>query len=117
MPMIRFSCPTCSKSLKAPDEKAGAKSACPYCGQRVQVPPPVRNRIAPPVHEGEGAAIVFQAQGKPPRKRRRLLLAVLLALTTALGILFGFPLVLLTLGSLGIKPGKGGAMRSGYPMR
>src|SRR5262245_60729369 len=42
--MIRFACPGCNKVLKAPENKVGAKSSCPYCGQRVQVPAPVVRR-------------------------------------------------------------------------
>jgi hypothetical protein len=42
MPVIRFSCPTCSKVLKAPDHGAGRKIACPGCGQRLLIPPPLR---------------------------------------------------------------------------
>jgi len=36
--MIRFSCPVCSQHIAAAD--AGAKTACPSCGQRLQVPMP-----------------------------------------------------------------------------
>jgi DNA-directed RNA polymerase subunit RPC12/RpoP len=36
--MMNFACPTCKMALSAPHEKAGAKTACPYCGQRLQVP-------------------------------------------------------------------------------
>ena len=36
--MIYFSCPICKKSLHAPEEKAGAKTNCPQCRQRLQVP-------------------------------------------------------------------------------
>lgn len=42
--MIRFSCPTCGKSLSAPPEKIGAKANCPQCNQRVQIPEPPRNK-------------------------------------------------------------------------
>lgn len=38
--MIRFNCPNCQKVLKAPPEKAGAKSACPNCRRAVVVPAP-----------------------------------------------------------------------------
>jgi DNA-directed RNA polymerase subunit RPC12/RpoP len=49
IPMIRFQCPTCKAVLSAPDEKAHARSSCPRCGQRVQIPSnpttkPRRNR-------------------------------------------------------------------------
>lgn len=36
--MIRFACPTCSATLKAPDDKVGARSRCPHCGCAVVVP-------------------------------------------------------------------------------
>src|SRR5690349_5212244 len=38
--MIRFACPACQSHLKSPDDKAGAKIACPKCGQKVRVPEP-----------------------------------------------------------------------------
>jgi ssDNA-binding Zn-finger/Zn-ribbon topoisomerase 1 len=36
--MIRFHCPLCDKTLKAPDEKAGAAVVCPRCNERSVVP-------------------------------------------------------------------------------
>jgi DNA-directed RNA polymerase subunit RPC12/RpoP len=36
--MIKFSCPKCSKTLKAPPEKAGRSLPCPSCGEKVVVP-------------------------------------------------------------------------------
>jgi DNA-directed RNA polymerase subunit RPC12/RpoP len=44
--MIRFSCPSCQKALKAPEEGAGRKISCPNCGQRLLIPSPP----SPPVH-------------------------------------------------------------------
>jgi DNA-directed RNA polymerase subunit RPC12/RpoP len=38
--MMRFSCPTCQKVLKAPADEAGRKIHCPRCGQRLEIPPP-----------------------------------------------------------------------------
>jgi len=38
--MIAFPCPKCKKTLKAPEEKAGAKTVCAYCRCPVQVPSP-----------------------------------------------------------------------------
>jgi DNA-directed RNA polymerase subunit RPC12/RpoP len=40
--MIHFSCPSCRNSLMSPDEAAGTKIACPKCGQRLLIPPPVQ---------------------------------------------------------------------------
>jgi hypothetical protein len=40
--MIRFSCPTCGKRLKAPDHGVGRKTSCPRCGQRLLIPAPVQ---------------------------------------------------------------------------
>ena len=34
--MTDFACPRCKTVLKAPDEKAGEKIACPKCQQRLQ---------------------------------------------------------------------------------
>ena len=36
--MIRFSCPGCQKTLKAPANGAGRTVTCPRCGQRMTVP-------------------------------------------------------------------------------
>ncbi len=36
--MIAFPCPKCQATLKAPEEKVGARTKCPYCGSPVQVP-------------------------------------------------------------------------------
>src|SRR5260370_30537975 len=40
--MIRFSCPTCGKVLKAPDRGGGREIPCPSCGQRLLIPPLVQ---------------------------------------------------------------------------
>jgi DNA-directed RNA polymerase subunit RPC12/RpoP len=41
--MIHFSCPTCLKKLRAPEEMTGSKVRCPKCQQKLLVPPPVRS--------------------------------------------------------------------------
>ena len=38
MNVVRFNCPTCGKSLKAPESLAGRLSKCPRCGMKVAVP-------------------------------------------------------------------------------
>jgi DNA-directed RNA polymerase subunit RPC12/RpoP len=40
--MIRFTCPTCQKALKTPDDAVNRKASCPRCGQRLLVPDPVK---------------------------------------------------------------------------
>ncbi|HEV3259871.1 MAG TPA: CAP domain-containing protein, partial [Gemmataceae bacterium] len=48
--MFRFACPACKAILQAPEQQAGAKVACPKCGQRLQIPVPltaVKNKSAP----------------------------------------------------------------------
>jgi|SRR5579884_1605749 len=40
--MIRFTCPTCQKVLKAPDDSSGRKTHCPSCRQRLLIPPPIQ---------------------------------------------------------------------------
>lgn len=37
---MRFTCPTCSRSLKCDDAFVGKKTRCPGCGQKIQVPAP-----------------------------------------------------------------------------
>ena len=36
--MISFPCPACRATLKAPEERAGSSSRCPYCQHPVRVP-------------------------------------------------------------------------------
>jgi DNA-directed RNA polymerase subunit RPC12/RpoP len=36
--MIRFRCPQCAKTIKVPEEKAGARVRCPRCRERTVVP-------------------------------------------------------------------------------
>jgi hypothetical protein len=38
--MIRFDCPHCGKTLRAPEESSGKKAKCSGCGKGVVVPPP-----------------------------------------------------------------------------
>jgi DNA-directed RNA polymerase subunit RPC12/RpoP len=38
--MISFSCPNCSKSLRADGSKAGSMVKCPACGSKLQIPEP-----------------------------------------------------------------------------
>ncbi len=38
---ISFSCPTCGRKLKAPDNAAGKTTKCPGCGSPVTCPEPV----------------------------------------------------------------------------
>lgn len=40
--MIRFACPSCQAAYSVDDQKAGKKSKCPKCGQRIEVPTPQR---------------------------------------------------------------------------
>ena len=35
---IRFSCPSCGKTLKVGDQHAGKKSKCPGCGKPIVIP-------------------------------------------------------------------------------
>ena len=41
---IRFACPACNAVIKAPADKVGRKVNCPKCGQRLQIPPPPKER-------------------------------------------------------------------------
>jgi DNA-directed RNA polymerase subunit RPC12/RpoP len=44
----QFSCPTCSQLMACPDDTAGQKTICPWCGQKVLIPtPPSQNQIKP----------------------------------------------------------------------
>jgi len=37
---ITFNCEHCQKEVKAPDEAAGKRGKCPFCGQSMEVPNP-----------------------------------------------------------------------------
>lgn len=45
--MLRFSCPNCGKSLKAPQLKAGLSATCPTCKTAVRIPGGIHS-VAPP---------------------------------------------------------------------
>ena len=63
---MRFRCPTCRSKLSAPAAKAGAKTHCPGCGQRIQVPAPV-NRTVLGLPEPERAAAPGARRGRLSR--------------------------------------------------
>jgi HEAT repeat protein/S1-C subfamily serine protease len=55
--MIRYSCPKCGVNLKSADDKVGARTACPRCGEHVTVPGAGRDDEAQePVAKGKGGA-------------------------------------------------------------
>jgi hypothetical protein len=107
--MIHFSCPHCRAALSAPAERAGRRSTCPSCKQRVQVPggPPAAVLLAPGegpaspppvatwVPEGRrpevcaaSPAVPAAGPARPGRRRTRVVLAALvLACLVALAIL------------------------------
>jgi DNA-directed RNA polymerase subunit RPC12/RpoP len=59
--MIRYLCPRCKKSLAAQDRDAGAKIACPHCGQRLQVPMPPTSKTMLGTLEDESSKTVLGA--------------------------------------------------------
>jgi hypothetical protein len=76
--MIRFKCPSCLKTLKAPDHGAGRKVSCPRCDQQMlipsvpAVPPPAKPTVtqtdnAPMLEEADDAPELEEA--KTPRKK------------------------------------------------
>jgi DNA-directed RNA polymerase subunit RPC12/RpoP len=42
--MIQFRCPTCKSTMEVSDDKGGTKVPCPFCNQRLLIPPPNRNK-------------------------------------------------------------------------
>jgi hypothetical protein len=58
--MIKFSCPKCSKTLKALPEKAGRSLPCPSCGEKVVVPS--ENEATPPESSSTTKACPFCAE-------------------------------------------------------
>jgi hypothetical protein len=91
--MIRFACPACNASIKVPDTAAGKKGPCPKCGQRLYVPPPVRNKGISATTKVETAQF-FDDESyvyKQPRTKRGAKLALILcsvALLSATGAWF-----------------------------
>ena len=59
--MMRFPCPSCQKTLSAPEEKAGTRTTCPFCKNPVVVAAPPR----PPAPEKPSAPSVPQAATPP----------------------------------------------------
>ena len=54
---IKMNCPSCGKTLSAPDAAAGKKAKCPSCGQIMTVPEVVR--------EAEDVSARCRATGSP----------------------------------------------------
>jgi hypothetical protein len=59
---IRYRCPHCNAVQEAPDHSAGAKVACPSCGQRLQLPA----RPPSPGEAGEGVPVQTSGAGEVP---------------------------------------------------
>ena len=66
--MIRFHCPLCDKTLKAPEGKAGATVICPRCKERSVVPLAGDGSDGPPPGSGvlgRGAAHAYGDEAPP----------------------------------------------------
>ena len=89
--MIVFQCPKCQKTLKAPEEKIGARSKCPYCQCPVQIPQgtnaPVAAYALPAEVAAEGELLDKHGGDNPEYKTRRGSKLWLLALVPA-GLIF-----------------------------
>ena len=62
---IQFSCPTCGKSLKAPEASAGEMAKCPYCQTHVQVPEPIHEAESVPPSRPAGPPPLGQTADTP----------------------------------------------------
>ena len=71
---IKMSCPSCGKTLSAPDNAAGKKAKCPGCGQIMTVPeavvaaedihaPEPEATFSPQPPAGDGASWLDEVQG------------------------------------------------------
>ena len=124
--MIRFSCPVCRVVLSVDDKRAGRKAPCPKCGQRLQVPFPIRNKtilgkpvVASGVADVPGpetsATPVGVVYNDPPRRKwlAPVVVAFLLVLggmgAATLGLALLSPRPLAVGGSSRDKPAAGGA--------
>ena len=64
--MLQFHCPSCNRSLKAAEDKAGRKFPCPTCKSPVQVPvPPI------PADDDSIEYATLEMEPPPPRIGRR----------------------------------------------
>jgi hypothetical protein len=52
--MLRFACPTCAAVIQVPEMLAGKKGSCPKCGQRLQVPVPIKKTVLGKLLPNEG---------------------------------------------------------------
>lgn len=62
--MIRFACPSCQKTLSAPDDKAGLRFGCPGCKNPVTIPAASGGAPAPAVQAARPSA---QGIARPPQ--------------------------------------------------
>jgi flagellar basal body-associated protein FliL/DNA-directed RNA polymerase subunit RPC12/RpoP len=62
--MIRFECPSCKKTLRAVDDKAGTVSRCPACGKPCDVP------IASSVEPSSKVAVIDYSKPAPLPRRK-----------------------------------------------
>jgi DNA-directed RNA polymerase subunit M/transcription elongation factor TFIIS len=67
---IPFDCPSCGKTLKAPEETAGKRIRCPHCKDVIVVPEPVyeAEEVAPPAPADEPAESGYGLQQEAPRR-------------------------------------------------
>src|SRR5438874_2416939 len=101
--MIRFNCPNCGKTCKAPVNTAGKSAACPKCKTRLKVPlsmASVAGTQAPVPQEP------LPVPDQPPAERRS---KVFLLLTGVLAM--GSLLLLLGFGFGGLRKNREGGSR------
>jgi biopolymer transport protein ExbD len=72
--MIRFTCTSCGKRLKADDSHAGRTIACPKCRAPIKVPSAVEALLGPAGPAPPVAAATAPPQGTPPASEHAVLL-------------------------------------------
>lgn len=101
--MVQFSCPRCSKALKAPWDAVGREVRCPRCRYRMTVPddmpPPLSPEAVAPLPESSETRIYSEVDYRYERRNRSSeLWAWLVGLPLGLAILF--PILLFVVGVL-----------------
>lgn len=68
--MIRFTCPKCETGLKSSDDKAGTKTTCPRCGERLRVPSPDEEPAEDQLEEEPEEGEEEQEESTPKKKSK-----------------------------------------------
>ena len=93
--MIQVTCPTCGKTMSAPDDKAGQTGKCP-CGERIRILGHITTKKpAPPVRVSKSAVETASPASPSVARKSGKLLWIILPISGLMCITIGAVLVLL----------------------